>query len=233
MTELSQPLTDAELDRLDCFLLERIDEDADTEGRDVGVLDVSDLDGMLTAIVSGPVTVPPSIWLPAVWGDFEPVWEEMADFQEIFSLLIRHMNSIADLLIQQPEDFEPLFHERVVKERRYLIVDEWCEGYWRGVSLTESEWLAGGEEVARLMAPILGFTGHTNWAAHEYEQAETERLQQTIAASARLLHKFWLARRPAQDTAGSQPMRRSEPKVGRNEPCPCGSGRKYKQCCLH
>ncbi|MGL6311367.1 SEC-C metal-binding domain-containing protein [Aeromonas sp. 96A] len=22
-------------------------------------------------------------------------------------------------------------------------------------------------------------------------------------------------------------------KVGRNEPCPCGSGKKYKQCCLH
>ncbi len=26
------------------------------------------------------------------------------------------------------------------------------------------------------------------------------------------------------------PIRRAEPKVGRNDPCPCGSGRKYKQC---
>jgi sRNA-binding protein len=25
---------------------------------------------------------------------------------------------------------------------------------------------------------------------------------------------------------------RTTPSVGRNEPCPCGSGRKYKQCCL-
>ena len=24
---------------------------------------------------------------------------------------------------------------------------------------------------------------------------------------------------------------RAQPKVGRNEPCPCGSGKKYKQCC--
>lgn len=24
----------------------------------------------------------------------------------------------------------------------------------------------------------------------------------------------------------------SEPKVGRNDPCPCGSGKKYKKCCL-
>jgi SEC-C motif-containing protein len=27
------------------------------------------------------------------------------------------------------------------------------------------------------------------------------------------------------------PVRRAAPKVGRNDPCPCGSGRKYKQCC--
>jgi preprotein translocase subunit SecA len=27
-----------------------------------------------------------------------------------------------------------------------------------------------------------------------------------------------------------QPVRRSEPKVGRNDPCPCGSGKKYKKC---
>jgi preprotein translocase subunit SecA len=29
----------------------------------------------------------------------------------------------------------------------------------------------------------------------------------------------------------AQVMARSEPKVGRNDPCPCGSGQKYKQCC--
>ncbi len=29
----------------------------------------------------------------------------------------------------------------------------------------------------------------------------------------------------------SQPITRSQPKVGRNEQCPCGSGKKYKQCC--
>ena len=28
-----------------------------------------------------------------------------------------------------------------------------------------------------------------------------------------------------------QPVRREMPKVGRNQPCPCGSGKKYKNCC--
>jgi curved DNA-binding protein CbpA len=31
--------------------------------------------------------------------------------------------------------------------------------------------------------------------------------------------------------APEQPVRRAEPKVGRNDPCPCGSGKKYKRCC--
>jgi preprotein translocase subunit SecA len=30
--------------------------------------------------------------------------------------------------------------------------------------------------------------------------------------------------------APAQPFTREQPKVGRNEPCPCGSGKKYKQC---
>ena len=35
----------------------------------------------------------------------------------------------------------------------------------------------------------------------------------------------------AGETAIDLPVRRSLPKVGRNEPCPCGSGKKYKNCC--
>ncbi len=35
---------------------------------------------------------------------------------------------------------------------------------------------------------------------------------------------------PEQNTAVEKPFVRNKPKVGRNEPCPCGSGKKYKQC---
>ena len=35
---------------------------------------------------------------------------------------------------------------------------------------------------------------------------------------------------PGQE-ARSQTVRRQGPKVGRNEPCPCGSGKKFKKCC--
>ena len=38
------------------------------------------------------------------------------------------------------------------------------------------------------------------------------------------------ARQPARDQGGSVTVIRSHPKVGRNDPCPCGSGKKYKHC---
>ncbi|MCK9996504.1 MAG: SEC-C domain-containing protein [Candidatus Krumholzibacteria bacterium] len=35
----------------------------------------------------------------------------------------------------------------------------------------------------------------------------------------------------ADSPTGARPVQREEPKVGRNDPCPCGSGKKYKKCC--
>ena len=102
-------MSDEELERLQTILLDRVDEDAVTDDKDEGVLDVSELDGLLTAVVSGPVTIAPSRWLPAVWGDFEPTWHRVDDYGAFMSMLMRHMNSIAEILIEEPEAFEPMF----------------------------------------------------------------------------------------------------------------------------
>ncbi len=36
-----------------------------------------------------------------------------------------------------------------------------------------------------------------------------------------------------EETAPGNVFHRTESKVGRNDPCPCGSGKKYKKCCLN
>ena len=40
----------------------------------------------------------------------------------------------------------------------------------------------------------------------------------------------WIYTRPLRE--GPAPFKQAAPKVGRNDPCPCGSGKKYKHCCL-
>ena len=43
----------------------------------------------------------------------------------------------------------------------------------------------------------------------------------------RMIASYW--RNPPAAPARKSPLRSS--KIGRNEPCPCGSGKKYKKCC--
>jgi len=232
ISNLDLPLNEAEMEQLDRFLLNRIDDDAVTEEMDAGIFDISTLDGFFTAIVSGPDIIPPSVWLPSVWGDFEPEWKSEEAFSEVIALLMRHMNGIVQVLMEYPEDFEPIFFERKVKDKTYTIVDEWCEGYYRGAELLSMQWQTGGDEIAALLAPIFAFTEALEWKAHDLPEDELEQLQQVIAPNAREIHAYWLERRFDQPPL-DLPIRRSEPKVGRNDPCPCGSGKKYKKCCLH
>jgi uncharacterized protein len=225
-------LSDAEIELLDNFLLDRINNEENTANRNEGIISISELDGFFTAIISGPDVIQPSKWLPIVWGEFEPDWESEENFMAVISLLVRHMNTIADTLIERPFDFKPLFLERNIGNKTYTIVDDWCEGYLLGVSLLSDQWQSSGDEMAKWLAPINAFTQATNWQGHNYSKKELEVAQQTISESARKIHAYWLAKRSGVSPKSS-PSVHQAPRVGRNDPCPCGSGKIYKKCCLH
>ena len=70
--------------------------------------------------------------------------------------------------------------------------------------------------------------------------------QDHMSTALQELHEEWLqtprealeGKKPAEVLEGGrlfpqkvETFRREEPKVGRNDPCPCGSGKKYKKCC--
>ena len=56
--------------------------------------------------------------------------------------------------------------------------------------------------------------------------------ERVIQEKAEFLHVGgeWLYTRAVR--SGPAPFKAAQPKPGRNDPCPCGSGKKYKQCCL-
>ena len=233
MNTNNEYLSDDDLDFLEEFLLDRIDEDADTEGKDEGILCLSELDGLLTAVVSGPSMIPPSQWIPVVWGDFEPELESDDEAQRVILLMMAIMNSIATILMESPEECEPLFEVRFMDGKEYPIVDEWCEGYMRGVSLAQALWDSAGLEMKILLTPIRAFTESTNWMAHELStEIEIANVRKAITPNVKEIHAYWLQRRADFKPAAST-VRRDSPRIGRNDLCPCGSGKKYKKCCLH
>ncbi|HMK44920.1 MAG TPA: YchJ family protein [Dissulfurispiraceae bacterium] len=61
-----------------------------------------------------------------------------------------------------------------------------------------------------------------------FSQQETELKHHEISRFRKLDGVWYLV---DGKTVGAKPFVREEPKVGRNDPCPCSSGKKYKKCC--
>jgi preprotein translocase subunit SecA len=62
-------------------------------------------------------------------------------------------------------------------------------------------------------------------------QPQNRRPRRTVESGGEEATTGAAAATPASgEAAAEQPVRRNEPKVGRNDPCPCGSGKKYKKC---
>jgi uncharacterized protein len=227
------PLEDWEMDELDRFLLERLPEAADNEETDGGLLSMSELDGFFTAIISGPEAIPPSLWLPAVWGESEPAWESAEDFEKIYQLMMRHYDDVANSLMAPGFQFEPVFSENEVDGQRFLVVNEWCLGYMRGVALTVEAWDSGGDEVFDLLQPIILFSDEPGWDVLEtLDEEEIADLQESIPGVAQDIQRFWLARQrfPVLDADETIEAQLS---IDPDAPCPCGSGKPFRKCCLH
>jgi uncharacterized protein len=233
----SEPLSYEDFERLDEFLVLRVDDglaEAIMEaGGDPGIVDMAELDGFLTALISGPNVIAPSKWLPAMWGAAAPDWPTEDGYREILDLLLRYNNMIAGALLEDPESFEPVFAEYESDEpgETDVTVEEWCHGYLRGVQLDADGWRTCEAEIAEFLRPIkMWGTGEGSRLLGTMTDAEREAEPDKIANAVRALYSFWRKRSVDGPTPS---VLRTAPKVGRNEPCPCGSGKKYKQCCLH
>ncbi len=226
MSALDTPLNDQELDTLDDVLYQRLPEEPAGQTEDEGITSVSALDGFLVALISGPEVIEPSAWLPLLWGDFEPQWEGPQEAEAVMALVLRHMNALVDTLTRHPEQFEPIVLQREEEGESVTVVEEWCRGYVRGISLAADAWRSGGEGVMELLFPITIFANDKrSEMLAGLSDEEVEALKRSLPATVNKVHAFW--------QQAAQPFMHDVPPPGRNDPCPCGSGRKFKKCCLH
>lgn len=225
MPALDEPLIDSELDELDGLLLSLAERLDTKQGEEIdSIVCLSEFDGFCAALVGGPAIVPSSEWFPALWDGHAPPVDSEAESKHIFELLVRHMNDVSAALQLAPEDFRPMFDETIGDDEPQLIVEEWCNGYLRGVELRADLWQPLVEDVPDALDLLVLFATPEGWEELEkLDDAQVEQLRSEIPDAVRDIYAYWLQRRT---------IRRETPKVGRNDPCPCGSGRKHKQCCL-
>jgi uncharacterized protein len=209
------------LDVLDRFFL--------SDAAPADCMGLSDLDGFLTGILVGPGLIMPSEWLPHIWGGEEPVFDSAQEAQTVLAAIMGRYNEIAQSLDGRPKDFTPIYRESA--EDGTVIASDWAEGFLEAIELDADAWLplVRDKQDGVMLMPILALCGDAGRSVLSLD-AETDakllaEAPDLIPACVFGIRQFWRERERR-----SFPIR-SAPKTGRNDQCPCGSGRKYKRCC--
>jgi len=226
-----QPLSDAEFERVNEIL-----------GRfgDKRAMNLEQLDGFLAALLCGPDEVPQREYLREIWGDKmvnEDAFAAQPLLQDFVSLIMRHRDAIAHTL-RSGDVFTPLLFK---DEQGVSRGNDWANGFLRGMELRRKDWtpLLDDDENGGSLVPIfaLAHEHHPDPEMRSYEKPISAELREKLivgmAAGMMKIYRYFKEQRSvAMPTVGdSTTYHRIVPKVGRNEPCPCGSGKKFKQCC--
>ena len=224
---------DTDFDAIDEFLLSLEDDEA---------MLLSEFDGLCAGIVVCPEMIPPSEWMPYVWGaGGAPDFDTDAEFQNAVNVIMGHYNEVARSLMPPAIEYGPILDRDPNTDG--ILWEMWILGFERAMSLRPGAWeqiIASGEEEAGASVTLM-------LSLHAIAEGKSKLPKKKIAklssqapeliVNAVLALNDWTKGGAAPQEA-ELPWTTSEfsppfqgRKVGRNEPCPCGSGRKYKRCC--
>ena len=212
-------------EKLELILTERSD----------GLYGAPALHGMLTASVVGPEPVPMNWILQTVLSPPESEAIGFDNFPE-FSWVVEKTEEllfrISRVFQQDPEMFRLLVYMPKLKEGDTTPDPQtWCNGFVEAMAYHREDWapLLSAEFGFERIAPILMTSDPDEWAKKDVLNPFTEltplELCDGLKIAVLAIHAFWSRYDP-----NPSPIRASDT-PGRNDPCPCGSGKKYKRCC--
>lgn len=226
-------LKQAELERLDAFLM------SDATGAET--MDLEMIDGFFVALAISPEQASEEEWLPHIFEGAAPEFKDTEEKDEIIGLIRRHHAAIQaafSLKARNKETEEPMYVPIVLQDEgidekwRETLGAYWASGFRAGVLLREDLWqdtLDENEDLYEIVAKILTLElGH-----HPDDEEQLLSVKQRDALIDELpwliedvLH-WWLNKQFGK----VETVVHTEPKIGRNDPCSCGSGKKFKKCC--
>ena len=112
-----------------------------------------------------------------------------------------------------------------------------ARGFMRGMGMRHDGWagLVNDEKHGGCLVPMMMFF-------HEHDEdpkmrpkpispEQRENIKAHVAAGLLRAYRYFRSHRQVKPSAHMSDLSRNAPKGGRNDPCPCGSGKKYKKCC--
>lgn len=245
-------LSDTELDRLD-VLLDRCTHP------ETGLGNLEMLDGFLSALAVGPTDAALESMLPLIWGEGEVPRRDARQTREAEALIARLAVEVTHRIRRDPEDTadrdslmpllglpdaeddapEPAGGDDPLADipADFPFAAAWAAGFLRAAAHHEAAWAAWMEEHDAIGNDLGAITRLAIVDVAQLEDAEIND-EGLLSLDERfdlaydlpdMLHEMYLQR--LHDRRPEPAQRADVP--GRNDPCSCGSGRKYKTCCAN
>jgi uncharacterized protein len=239
-----QDLTDAEFAELDDLLA--------ATPEPLQPVDAVMLDGFLCGVIVQPVLLEAATWLPHVFDfdgqplpdDVDPAWLART------TTLIQRRHAALNRAMAEDGWFDPLILEFDDEHPREAPpegeVDPLAD--LPEVSQAVMPWVAGFQHAALCFPDLAEMPDDAVMTAlarlYRHLPVETDQEREVVATLDRehplktlddAIEELVVTVADLYDLTGElrykvETVRREAPKVGRNDPCPCGSGKKYKQC---
>jgi uncharacterized protein len=237
-------LTDAEFAELDDLLLETPEP--------LEPVDAVMLDGYLCGVIVQPVLLEPATWLAHVFDfDGRPLPDDVnREWLDRTTALIMCRHAALNRAIVEDGWFDPLVLEFDDEHPREPVPEGEVDPMagLSPVSQSLMPWVAGFQHAAVTFPDLAEMPDDAVMSAlarlYRHLPAETDEEREVVATLDRehplptledAMEELVVTVADLQDLTSEQrykveTIKREAPKVGRNDPCPCGSGKKFKQC---
>jgi len=127
------------------------------------------------------------------------------------------------------DEYEPIL---MTDNTHELLGEIWAEGFVQAMSLRRPSWekifdSEHGTAAGLIMALVYPEMMDELCEREEDTSIVADAISEELPITVRAIDQFWKSQRLLTEPLSSGP------KIGRNAPCPCGSGKKYKKCCLN
>lgn len=187
------------------------------------------MEGLLTAAAIGPERTRPDEWLQALPTDLSSGPSGMGE--ALLGILGLRHNQILTAVKRDGEAYEPAFLDDADEHEMVPLAKEFAAGFRRGMHLRSGSWssITRDDHAGNALVTIAVFLkdSGTGEAATDIQENQDRRLPY-LGLAIHDIYRYWTQRRRTAP-APVNPLA----KLGRNAMCPCGSGHKYKRCCMN
>ncbi len=219
------------------------------------VFNMTQLDGFLCCISLASPLVPLNRIIPSIFGTSQPVFDSFEDVSDFNHYLVEAQNGYAKALQKNTLAFPFKVSENNLTDERVHLIQDWCYGFVRGIILSFEDWLPPEEEILKklnieedllyvciFLVYMIAYTCYPDKIpvdnkflsminVEKFKNELTKNILDLPETVGILIEYSKYRKSTILSKRREPPKSEQSIKVGRNDPCPCGSGKKYKKCC--